>query len=108
MHNVFIPHVSLLPRPAKPDEDEWISELESLFEWTGMACLHSERFVCMFFFVHFTNPFRLQVNDHVDPYVAFYEAPTPNSPGSIMHLRWGGFMAPEFVQSVIDATLSAL
>lgn len=65
---------------------------------------------CTCFLAHFTNPliFRLQVNDHVDPYVAFYEAPTPNSPGSITHLRWGGFMAPEFVQSVIDATLSAL
>ncbi|KAK7060947.1 3-hydroxy-3-methylglutaryl coenzyme A synthase [Paramarasmius palmivorus] len=46
--------------------------------------------------------FELKANDRVDPFVAVYEAPTPNVVGTITHLRWTGLLHPSFVQGVID------
>lgn len=45
---------------------------------------------------------RLKANDRVDPYVALYQCPSPSYIGTITHLRWIGFISPEFVQSVIE------
>ncbi|KAJ7255472.1 hypothetical protein B0H12DRAFT_1233083 [Mycena haematopus] len=48
---------------------------------------------------------RLQANDRADAYVAVYEPPQPSTAtvGDIIHLRWRGFLGPDFVQSVADA-----
>jgi Ribonuclease P 40kDa (Rpp40) subunit len=45
---------------------------------------------------------RLQANDRVDPYVAVYSPPVPFAVGDMVHIRWHGFLTPQFVQRVID------
>jgi len=51
---------------------------------------------------------RLLANDRVDPYVSVYECPVPSYVGDITHLRWIGFLGPEFVQSLINTALTSL
>lgn len=51
---------------------------------------------------------RLLANDRVDPYVSAYECPVPSYVGDITHLRWNGFLGPEFVQSVVNTALYVL
>ncbi|KAJ7281382.1 ribonuclease P 40kDa subunit-domain-containing protein [Mycena rebaudengoi] len=83
-----VPQVTLPARPADADAaEDWEVDMEGLFEWVGMACLGAQR---------------LQANDRVDAYVAVYEPPEPSMVGEITHLRWRGFLGPDFVQSVID------
>ena len=48
---------------------------------------------------------RLLANDRVNPYVSVYECPVPSYIGDITHLRWNGFLGPEFVQSLINTAL---
>ncbi|GLB41658.1 putative ribonuclease P 40kDa (Rpp40) subunit [Lyophyllum shimeji] len=83
-------------RAAGDEEDEvedWNTEMAALFEWVGMACLGSQR---------------LKANDRVDPYVAVYECPSPSYIGNVTHLRWTGFLGPDFVQLVVDTALAAV
>ncbi|KAF5361819.1 hypothetical protein D9756_002399 [Leucocoprinus leucothites] len=96
LENVWIPNpASLPPRPQPRQEEEfedWQHDVSALFEWVGMTGLHAQR---------------LQANDRVDPYVAIYEPPTASRVGNVTHLRWRGLLSPAFVQSVIDASVSA-
>ncbi|KAK0467010.1 ribonuclease P 40kDa subunit-domain-containing protein [Desarmillaria tabescens] len=89
MNDVRIPVVDLPPRPngSQDDIDDWNEHLHGLFEWVGMAGLGAQR---------------LQANDRVDPHVSLYESPGPSNVGNITHLRWRGFLGPDFVQSIID------
>ncbi|KAK0202584.1 ribonuclease P 40kDa subunit-domain-containing protein [Desarmillaria ectypa] len=89
MKDVRIPVVDLPPRPdgSQDDIDDWNDCLHGLFEWVGMAGLGAQR---------------LQANDRVDPYVSLYEPTSPSNIGNITHLRWRGFLGPDFVQSIID------
>ncbi|KAJ7117832.1 ribonuclease P 40kDa subunit-domain-containing protein [Mycena epipterygia] len=91
--NVRVPAVSLPARPTAADDvEDWEHEMRGLFEWVGMAGLGAQR---------------LHANDRVDPYVAVYDPPAPAEVGDVAHLRWRGFLGPAFVQSVVDAVLSA-
>jgi hypothetical protein len=45
---------------------------------------------------------RLQANDRVDPYVAVYSPPAPFTVGDMVHMRWHGFLTPQFVQRIVD------
>ncbi|KAG7444983.1 uncharacterized protein BT62DRAFT_970171 [Guyanagaster necrorhizus] len=92
MNDVHIPVVDLRPRPdgSQDEIDDWNDSLHSLFEWVGMVGLGAQR---------------LQVNDRVDPHVALYEPPSPSNIGNITHLRWRGFLGPDFVQSIIDCIM---
>ena len=45
---------------------------------------------------------RLQANDRVDPYVAVYSPPAPFTVGDMVHMRWHGFLTPQFVQGIVD------
>jgi ribonuclease P/MRP protein subunit RPP40 len=49
--------------------------------------------------------FRLQANDRVDPYIAVYEPPAGSMTGKLTHIRWRGLLPPDFVQSVVCATM---
>ncbi|KII85925.1 hypothetical protein PLICRDRAFT_115378, partial [Plicaturopsis crispa FD-325 SS-3] len=86
-----IPLPSFSPRPPPQNADaleDWHDTIHGLFEWAGMAALGSQR---------------LETTDHVDPYIGVYEHPEPSTAGSVTHVRWRGFLAPAFVQSVLDA-----
>ncbi|KAJ7504262.1 ribonuclease P 40kDa subunit-domain-containing protein [Mycena galericulata] len=92
---VRVPTVSLSARPAAADQDaveDWEADMASLFEWVGLAVLGAQR---------------LHANDRVDAYVAVYDPPAPSAVGDVTHLRWRGFLGPDFVQSVIDAVVSS-
>ncbi|KAJ7696535.1 ribonuclease P 40kDa subunit-domain-containing protein [Mycena rosella] len=92
-HNMRVPEVTLGARPTEADAvADWEADIRALFEWVGLAGLGAQR---------------LQANDRVDAYVAVYDAPEPSVVGDITHLRWRGFLGPAFVQSVIDAVVSA-
>ncbi|KAF7770458.1 hypothetical protein Agabi119p4_6432 [Agaricus bisporus var. burnettii] len=97
LENVWIPNPSSIPpRPNQNQKDEledWEHDTSALHEWVGMAGLHAER---------------LFANDRVDPYVALYDPPTTSRVGNIVHLRWTGFLPPEFVQLMIDTTSTYL
>jgi len=89
LRNVQVPMVSLPSRPADADAaEDWDNEMSDLFEWTGMACFGAQR---------------LQANDRVDSFVAVYRPPEPSTVADLAHLRWRGFLSPDFVQTVIDA-----
>ncbi|KAF5373274.1 hypothetical protein D9615_007397 [Tricholomella constricta] len=75
------------------DLEDWNTEMAALFEWLANSCTASGR---------------LRANDRVDPYVALYECPAPSRVGSVTHLRWSGFIAPAFLQSVIDLALASV
>uniref|UniRef100_A0A0W0FZQ8 Hydroxymethylglutaryl-CoA synthase n=1 Tax=Moniliophthora roreri TaxID=221103 RepID=A0A0W0FZQ8_MONRR len=82
--NMVIPVIQIPAQPSKRDAESVENEEDlrkGLFEWVGMAGL---------------------ANDRVDPFVAVYDAPTPNVVGTVTHLRWSGFLPPSFVQAVID------
>ncbi|KAF8075128.1 ribonuclease P 40kDa subunit-domain-containing protein [Lyophyllum atratum] len=107
INDVHIPIPSLRPHPStshprtsdehgaaeREDTEDWNTEMAALFEWVGMAALGSQR---------------LKANDRVDPYVALYECPFPSYVGDVTHLRWTGFLGPDFVQSIIDIALYTL
>jgi len=106
---VNIPTSGLSPRPnprsppsgrgglsggdgATSDSDDdalqdWNERASSLFEWIGMVNIGAQR---------------LQANDRVDPYVAVYSAPAPSVIGDMVHIRWHGFLNPQFTQRVFD------
>ncbi|KAK0239127.1 ribonuclease P 40kDa subunit-domain-containing protein [Armillaria nabsnona] len=92
MNDVHVPIVDLPPRPDgnQDDIDDWNESLHGLFEWVGMAGLGAQR---------------LHANDRVDPHVSLYQAPSPSNIGNITHLRWRGFLGPDFVQSIIDTIM---
>ncbi|KAG7093725.1 hypothetical protein E1B28_007377 [Marasmius oreades] len=103
--NVKIPIVQIVERP-KPQSleldgqsrmedqmEDHEESIEQLLEWIGMAGLNSQR---------------LQANDRVDPFVAVYEAPSPNTIGALTHFKWTGLLSPAFVQSVIDCVMKQL
>ncbi|ESK96471.1 ribonuclease p protein subunit [Moniliophthora roreri MCA 2997] len=92
--NMVIPVIQIPAQPSKRDAESVENEEDlrkGLFEWVGMAGLGSQR---------------LLANDRVDPFVAVYDAPTPNVVGTVTHLRWSGFLPPSFVQAVIDCVTS--
>ncbi|KLO07422.1 hypothetical protein SCHPADRAFT_836759, partial [Schizopora paradoxa] len=96
LSSIIIPKSpSIHPPPSNttgPERDEsledWNSSTAELFEWTGMACLHSQR---------------LNANDSVHSYVSSYEPPQPNYIGDLVHLRWCGLLSPTFVKSILNA-----
>ncbi|KAH9995433.1 ribonuclease P 40kDa subunit-domain-containing protein, partial [Russula compacta] len=113
LQNVHIPTSTLPPRPnlrttstgrrgrrdlslshneKATDDDgndvlqDWNERASSLFEWVGMVNVGAQR---------------LQANDRVDPYVAVYSAPAPFIVGDMLHIRWQGFLTPQFIQGVV-------
>ncbi|KAL0580483.1 hypothetical protein V5O48_001553 [Marasmius crinis-equi] len=94
LDNVKIPVVQLSERPKDTESLEDHEEsLEELIEWIGMAGLHAQR---------------MQANDRVDPFIAVYEAPSPNQVGPVTHLRWTGLLAPPFVQAMVDCIINSV
>lgn len=95
--NIHIPLPSFKPRPQTSrkgkvhslleDQEDWDREVMQLFEWVGLVALGSPR---------------IHANDRPDPYVAVYEPPQPSTVGSVSHVAWTGFLAPSFVQSLIQ------
>jgi len=47
----------------------------------------------------------LQANDNVDPYVASYHSPEPNTVGTVIHLRWTGLLPPDFTHGLLQTSL---
>ena len=87
--------------------EDWNERASSLFEWIGMVNIGAQRYVffvvipCGDDYLKAMWP-RLQANDRVDPYVAVYSAPAPFTVGDMVHIRWHGFLTPQFVQRVVD------
>jgi len=93
--NVRIPSVNLSP-PSSTDKEEhedWKTSLDAFQEWLGLACMGSQR---------------LQVNDNVDPYVASYHPPEPNTIGAVTYLRWSGLLHPDFTHALLQTSLDIL
>jgi ribonuclease P/MRP protein subunit RPP40 len=107
-----IPTISTLsvstPHAPVGDVEVWREKVMSLFEWAGMAALGAQRRVSRYHIVRMLTKHRLQANDRVDPYVAVYDPPTPSQIGSVTHLKWKGFLAPQFVQTVINTAMYAV
>ncbi|KAJ4469178.1 hypothetical protein C8R41DRAFT_925210 [Lentinula lateritia] len=93
LEDVHVPIVRLTPRPQnklglnQQEDEDWCETMEGLFEWVGMAGLGATR---------------LNANDRVDPFVAVYQPPSPTRVGTVTHLQWSGFIAPLFVQSLVE------
>lgn len=49
--------------------------------------------------------FSLRANDTVDPYVASYYPPEPNTIGTVTHLRWTGLLHPDFTLALLQTSL---
>ncbi|KAH9995518.1 hypothetical protein BJV77DRAFT_222839 [Russula vinacea] len=64
-----------------------------MFEWIGMVNIGAQR---------------LHANDRVDPYVAVYSGPGPSTVGDMMHIRWHGFLIPQFVTRILDTATTLL
>ncbi|PCH36316.1 hypothetical protein WOLCODRAFT_140331 [Wolfiporia cocos MD-104 SS10] len=91
---IHLPTASLHAR-APHDADaqtEWEEDISALFEWTGMACLHSQR---------------LRAGDATDPYIAVYAPPAPASVADAAHIRWTGLLSPSFVEDVATALINS-
>lgn len=45
MQDVYVPEPVLQPYPASEEvQEDWVEECSDLFEWTGLACLGSQRY----------------------------------------------------------------
>lgn len=51
------------------------------------------------------NTHSLLANDNVDPYVASYHPPEPNTIGTVIHLRWSGLLHPDFTHALLQTSL---
>jgi ribonuclease P/MRP protein subunit RPP40 len=103
-HSAPIVHLSAKPKDPYASL-EWEENIHALFEWTGMACLGSQRSVHIADdskSMWLSDPTRLEVNDRVDQYVSTYEPPTPSAISHGAHLMWCGFMSPSHVQHILD------
>ncbi|KAF9778317.1 ribonuclease P [Thelephora terrestris] len=90
-----IPHISLSP-PTDADNEEmedWKTSLAEFQEWLGLACMGSQR---------------LHASDNVDPYIASYYPPEPNTVGTITHLRWSGLLHPDLTSALLQTCLDVL
>ncbi|KAF9645599.1 hypothetical protein BDM02DRAFT_3101091 [Thelephora ganbajun] len=93
--NVRIPHAHSSP-PSSADKEEledWKTSLDEFQEWLGLACMGSQR---------------LQASDNVDPYIASYYPPEPNTIGTVTHLRWNGLLHPDFTHTLLQTSLDIL
>ncbi|KAH9066733.1 ribonuclease P 40kDa subunit-domain-containing protein [Lactarius vividus] len=70
---------------------DWNEKASVYFEWVGMVNIGAQR---------------LQANDRVDPYVAVYCTPTPFTVGDVTHMKWYGFLTPQFVQKIVDTAIN--
>ncbi|KAI9458210.1 ribonuclease P 40kDa subunit-domain-containing protein [Lactarius psammicola] len=70
---------------------DWNERASVYFEWIGMVNIGAQR---------------LRANDRVDPYVAVYSTPTPFTVGDVTHMKWYGFLTPQFVQKIIDTAVN--
>jgi len=92
--SIIIPKSPIVDPPPGDGADkeerleDWNSSVAELFEWTGMACLHSQR---------------LLANDSVHSYVSSYQPPQDNYIGDALHICWRGLLTPKFVESVLGA-----
>lgn len=68
--------------------EDWNEGVFEVLEWVGMAILGAQR---------------LQANDQINPFVAVYEPPSFSRVGDVTHMSWRGLLAPNFVQSIVDA-----
>jgi len=93
--NVRIPHTNLSPPPStdREEHDDWKISFEEFQEWLGLACMGSQR---------------IQASDNVDPYIASYHPPEPNSIGTVTHLRWNGLLHPDFTHALLQTSLDTL
>ena len=41
----------------------------------------------------------------MDPYVAVYSTPNPFTVGDVVHMKWYGFLTPQFVQNIVDTAV---
>ncbi|KAH9022465.1 hypothetical protein EDB85DRAFT_1871329 [Lactarius pseudohatsudake] len=69
---------------------DWNEKASVYFEWVGMVNIGAQR---------------LRANDRVDPYVAVYSTPTPFTVGDVTHMKWYGFLTPQFVQKIVDTAM---
>ncbi|KAH9169897.1 ribonuclease P 40kDa subunit-domain-containing protein [Lactarius sanguifluus] len=69
---------------------DWNEKASVYFEWVGMVNIGAQR---------------LRANDRVDPYVAVYSTPTPYTVGDVTHIKWYGFLTPQFVQKIVDTAM---
>ncbi|KAH9014149.1 hypothetical protein EDB83DRAFT_2233032 [Lactarius deliciosus] len=69
---------------------DWNEKASAYFEWVGMVNIGAQR---------------LRANDRVDPYVAVYSTPTPFTVGDVTHMKWYGFLTPQFVQKIVDTAM---
>ncbi|EPT03018.1 hypothetical protein FOMPIDRAFT_1028998 [Fomitopsis schrenkii] len=94
MPDVWVPEPVLQPYPtSEEDKEDWTEECSELFEWTGMACLGSQR---------------LLANDRCDPYLAAYIPPGTSRVSTVTHVRWRGLLSSEFTQIIVDALMKKL
>ncbi|KAH9004778.1 ribonuclease P 40kDa subunit-domain-containing protein [Lactarius hatsudake] len=70
--------------------EDWNERVSVYFEWVGMVNIGAQR---------------LRANDRVDPYVAVYSTPTPFTVGDVTHMKWYGFLTPQFVQKIVDTAI---
>ncbi|KAF7798655.1 hypothetical protein EIP86_009879 [Pleurotus ostreatoroseus] len=84
---LIVPEVSLECPKGEEEREEWDEAVSSVLEWSGMACLESQR---------------LQANDKTDPFIAVYALPTAHRIADVQHFRWTGLLAPVFVQNVLN------
>jgi ribonuclease P/MRP protein subunit RPP40 len=87
--------------------EDWNERASSLFEWIGMVNIGAQRYVSQYcgpLGDDYLKPcgIRLHANDRVDPYVAVYSPPAPFTVGDMVHMRWHGFLTPQFVQRIVD------
>jgi len=69
---------------------DWDERASAYFEWVGMVNIGAQR---------------LRGNDRVDPYVAVYSTPKPFTVGDVVHMKWYGFLTPQFVQKIVDTAV---
>jgi len=117
LQNICVPTSALSPRPrvhptsarrvgrhnvsqgegvtSEVDDDndalqDWNEKASAYFEWIGMVNIGAQR---------------LRANDRVDPYVAVYSTPAPFTVGDVVHVKWYGFLTPQFVQKIVDTAV---
>jgi ribonuclease P/MRP protein subunit RPP40 len=106
--SVHIPKFDDSPRTRLPEEvEDWELSVSSIFEWTALAALGSQRFMIRLHREFPLTMHRLRANDSIDPLVAVYESPLGSSIGSVVHMRWHGLLPPVFVQNILDVAAYA-